>query len=206
MRLKPGLNRCQVFVGLATALGTSAFELFIGSAIAPALAQTADIPLYERPSYNNTCRSSGTGAITVYSTASQTQVVRQLQPYTRITLTGVLGQGVAQIQQPALGWVRTNTLLSSCNAVPDPGPGPGVPVGACYQVLPAEIQVRTAPYGGYLATVFTNERVYATIPPQRQTTPDGQVWLRAYYKGTVNLGWLAETGTNGLGLNLGRCN
>ncbi len=202
MTLKPGLNQCKFFVGLAAALGASSFELVVGGAIAPVLAQTPDIPLYERPSYNNTCRSSGTSAITLYSNASQTQVVRQLQPYTRVTLTGVLGQGIAQIQQPALGWVRTATLLANCDA----GPDPGTPVGTCYQVVPAEMQVRTTPYGAYLATVLANESVYATNPPQRQTTSDGRVWLRTYYKGTTNLGWIAETGTSGLGMNLRRCN
>lgn len=201
MTFKPGLNQFKFFVGLATALGAATFELLVGGAIAPVLAQPADIPLYERPSYNNTCRSSGTGAVTIYSNAAQTQVVRQLPPYTRITLTGVLGQGIAQIQQPALGWVRTATLLADCNA----GSNPGTPVGACYQIAPPEMLVRTAPNGVNLATVFMNERVYATNPPQRQTTSDGRVWLRIYYKGTTNLGWLAETGTRGLGLNLERC-
>lgn len=202
MTFKLSLKPYKFLVGLTATLGISTLELFSGAAIAPALAQTADIPLFERSGYNNTCRSSGATAITVYSSAAQMQVVRQLAPYTRITLTGVLGQGIAQIQQPALGWVRTATLLSNCEA----GPEPVNPIGACYQVIPAEMQVRTAPYGGYLATVFAGERVYTNNPPQRQTTPDGRVWLRTYYKGTTNLGWLAETGTNGLGLNLSRCN
>lgn len=166
------------------------------------IAQATDVQVFERPSYVNTCRNSGTSALTVYTSTGQTTVVRQLQPYTRITLTGVLGAGVAQIREPAVGWVRSATLLTNCDARPPVDPEP---VGQCYQVTQPELVVRAAPYGAILSSVVSGNRIYGTNPVQRQTTSDGRIWQRVYYRGTTNLGWVAETGTNGIGVNFVRC-
>ncbi|RMF63258.1 MAG: hypothetical protein D6742_18000 [Cyanobacteria bacterium J069] len=165
------------------------------------IAQAADVQVFERPSYVNTCRNSGTSTLAVYTSTGQTTVVRQLQPYTRITLTGVLGDGVAQIREPAVGWVRSATLLSNCDA----GPPPTDPVGQCYQVTQPELVVRSAPYGTILSSVLRGDRIYGTNPVQRQTTGDGRIWQRVYYRGTTTLGWVAETGTSGIGVNFVRC-
>lgn len=173
------------------------------SATDATLVAQADIPLFERSGYVGSCRSSGATAISVYTSTAQTAVVRQLQPYTRLTLTGVLGEGLAQISAPAVGWVRSATLLTNCDAGPGPGPEP---VGACYEVVPAELAVRSAPYGTAVAAVVRGNRVYAASPPQRQTTSDGRVWLNATYRqNPASTGWIAETGTGGVGRNLVAC-
>lgn len=163
-------------------------------------APRADLPLVERTTYVGVCRNSGTTALPVYNSSTLGQTVRTLEPYTRLTLTGVLGTGTAQISNPVLGWVRSATLLTNCDAGPDTGTR-----GACYQVAPAQLAVRTAPYGTVIASLAQNQRVYATNPPNRQTTSDGRVWLQVYYNQTSNLGWSAQTGTGGLGANLVSC-
>ncbi len=179
----------------APALGESAALL----ALAP-IAQAADVQVFERPSFVNTCRNSGASPLAVYTSTAQGTVVRQLQPYTRVTLTGVLGNGVVQIREPAVGWVRSATLLTNCDARP-----PVDPVGQCYQVTQPELIVRSAPYGTILSSVLSGDRIYGTNPVQRQTTSDGRIWQRVYYRGTTNLGWVAETGTGGIGINFVRC-
>jgi hypothetical protein len=166
------------------------------------IAQATDVQVFERPSYVNTCRNSGTSTLAVYTSTAQGTVVRQLPPYTRITLTGVLGDGVAQIREPAVGWVRSATLLTNCDARPPVDPDP---VGQCYQVTQPELVVRAVPYGAILSSVVSGNRIYGTNPIQRQTTSDGRIWQRVYYRGTTNLGWVAETGTGGIGLNFVRC-
>ncbi|MFQ3629087.1 MAG: hypothetical protein SNJ81_16120 [Cyanobacteriota bacterium] len=207
-------------VGMASLLGVSVLSPLAAPAIAtpPAspdaptlsesgdlfaqapIAQTTDVQVFERPSYVNTCRNSGANTLAVYTSTAQGTVVRQLQPYTRITLTGVLGDGIAQIREPAVGWVRSATLLTNCDARP-----PVDPVGQCYQVTQPELIVRSAPYGAILSSVLSGDRIYGTNPIQRQTTSDGRIWQRVYYRGTTNLGWVAETGTNGIGINFVRC-
>lgn len=206
--------------GVAGLLGTSVFAPLAAQAIAPStdsldesglkesagllaqapIAQATDVQVFERPSYVNTCRNSGANTLAVYTSTAQGTVVRQLQPYTRITLTGVLGDGVAQIREPAVGWVRSATLLTNCDARP-----PVDPVGQCYQVTQPELVVRSAPYGTILSSVLSGDRIYGTNPVQRQTTADGRIWQRVYYRGTTNLGWVAETGTGGIGINFVRC-
>ncbi|MBF2077333.1 MAG: hypothetical protein IGR76_02140 [Synechococcales cyanobacterium T60_A2020_003] len=78
-----------------------------------------DISLFERPSYIDQCRSSGATLLTVYKDSSLTLPFDDIEPYTQITLTGVLGEGVAQLEEP-LGWVRAATLLLNCDAGPNP--------------------------------------------------------------------------------------
>jgi len=168
------------------------------------LAQQADRPLVERPSYVNTCRNSGATALPVYTSSALTDTVGTLQPYTRITLTGVLGTGTAQVSGPISGWVRSATLLTDCNAGPTPDPDPSER-GACYQVVPSALTVRNAPYGDAIANALRNQRVYATVPPNRRTTADGRIWLQVFYNQTSNLGWVAQTGTGGAGANLANC-
>ncbi|BAU44469.1 hypothetical protein [Leptolyngbya sp. O-77] len=214
------LNYGGLVAGVAGLLGMSVLSPLTAQAIAPStdsadapslresadllaqapIAQATDVQVFERPSYVNTCRNSGASTLAVYTSTAQGTVVRQLPPYTRITLTGVLGDGVAQIREPAVGWVRSATLLTNCDARP-----PVDPVGQCYQVTQPELIVRSAPYGTILSSVLSGERIYGTNPVQRQTTADGRIWQRVYYRGTTNLGWVAETGTGGIGINFVRC-
>jgi len=198
--------RKSVVLGAMIALGMAIAPPFtsqpnVQAQTSPTPAPRADIPLIERPTYVGTCRSSGTTPLTVYASSSLNQAISTVQPYTRVVLTGVLGSGTAQIANPVTGWVRSATLLSDCNAVPDPG----VTRGICYQAIPSELAVRTAPYGSLVALLSQNQRVYTTTPPNRQTTVDGRVWLQVYYDQTNNLGWIAQTGTGGLGVNLLPC-
>lgn len=163
------------------------------------IAQQQDLPVVERPGFVNTCRSSGATAINAYLDSSQTRLLRSIQPYTRLTLSGVLGTGVAQIREPVTGWVPSATLLTNCDAQP-----PTTGRGQCYQPL-TELTVRSAPYGTPITAVSTASRVFATNPPQRQTTADGRRWLNVYYTPTTALGWIAETGTGGFGSNIRTC-
>lgn len=214
------LRNSGLAAGIASLLGVSVLSPLTVQAIAPPseslntpglresadllaqapIAQAADVQVFERPGFVNTCRNSGTSTLAVYTSTAQSTVVRQLQPYTRITLTGVLGDGVVQIREPAVGWVRSATLLTNCDARP-----PVDPVGQCYQVTQPELVVRSAPYGTILSSVLSGDRIYGTNPTQRQTTSDGRIWQRVYYRGTTNLGWVAETGTSGIGVNFVRC-
>jgi hypothetical protein len=160
-------------------------------------AARGDVPLYERPTYIGQCRSSGATLLTVYEDSSLTRPIDDIDPYTRITLTGVLGTGVAQVEEP-LGWVRAATLLLNCNASGDPDPDP---VGACFRVVPTSgLIAREAPggtaqtYQGQIDGPAGNSRVYGTVPPQRQTVSP-HIWQRVYYtslSGNERLGWVAE--------------
>lgn len=156
-----------------------------------------DLPLFERPSYIGQCRSSGATLLTVYEDSSLTRPVDDIEPYTRVTLTGVLGTGVAQLEDP-LGWVRAATLLTNCDAGEDPDPDP---VGACFRVVPTSgLIAREAPagaaqtYQGQTDGPAGNSRVYGTVPPQQQTASP-YTWQRVYYtslSGEERLGWVAE--------------
>ncbi|MGG6296250.1 hypothetical protein ACQ4M4_17815 [Leptolyngbya sp. AN02str] len=196
----------SVALGVVPALPALSSDFAPEAAIAPATEsfevaqQTGDIPVSERPSYVNTCRSSGASVLNVTLDSRQTRPLRQIQPYTRIVLSGVLAPGVAQIREPVAGWVPSATLLTNCDA----GPVTSNP-GQCYQVLADALQVRTAPYGDYRATVVRGTRVYAGNPPQRQTTSDGRRWLYVYDAPSTALGWLSESGSGGVGSNLGAC-
>jgi hypothetical protein len=66
--------------------------------------------------YIGQCRSSGKTPLKVYADTAKTQTVSELQPFTRVTLTGVLGEGIVQISQPSVGWVEAATLLTNCDA------------------------------------------------------------------------------------------
>jgi hypothetical protein len=81
-------------------------------------AQPTTVPLSEKASYIGTCRSIGVEALKVYADTAQTQEVSELPAFSKITLTGVLGQGIAQISQPAMGWVKTANLSTNCEARP----------------------------------------------------------------------------------------
>jgi hypothetical protein len=45
-------------------------------------------------------------------------VVTEVSPFSKLTLTGVLGEGIAQISQPSVGWVKAASLLTNCEARP----------------------------------------------------------------------------------------
>jgi hypothetical protein len=130
------------FAQMASGLGLSV-ACGLSGAIAPALAQTlaqtpvpppavtpdSDVPVVERPTFVGTCRSSGAATLPVFSTTAQGEKVGEVKPFTKIVLTGIVGQGLVQIREPRLGWVRTATLLANCDAkasaaTPTPTPAP----------------------------------------------------------------------------------
>lgn len=161
------------------------------------LAQAAgDVSVFERPSFINTCRSSGSTELVVYANTAQTQVVGRIPAFTRITLTGIVGSGVVQVRTPLVGWVRSATLLTNCDARPPAA-------DLCFQVTADELVVRDAPYGNVLTSVVRGDRVFSSNPPQRQTTSDGRIWIRVTVRGVT--GWIAESGTGGVGRNITPC-
>ncbi|WOD41506.1 SH3 domain-containing protein [Nodosilinea sp. E11] len=120
---------------------------------------------------------------------------------TRVSLTGVVVQGRAQIFLPSnfnglsssqpVGWVSAG-FLTGCGGSPPPT------ARACFRAnLP--LSVRTAPStnAGILANYTVGDTVYAsTNPPTRQTPGNGHTWLQVrIFDGSV--GWVTETSANG---------
>lgn len=188
----------QTFIRSVERVGAGVFgaiALALTSSVAPALSQQpGDITVFERPSYVGTCRGTEV-QLTVFADTSRTRTVGQVPAFSRVTLTGVVGLGLVQLQGPVVGWVDASQLKTNCNPQP--------PANVCFQVTADELLVRSAPYGTYLFSVFRGDRVFANRPPQRTTTADGRVWMRITSQSRT--GWLAETGTGGVGSNLTPC-
>ncbi len=201
----------------------------------PALAQATDTtPLNEKASYVGTCRSSGSDTVSVFADTAQSKPVGTLKPFTRIVLTGVLGSGIVQITDPLVGWIKTDTLLTNCEAkapgssapkptpapAPTPTPTPAPESGnatpaakACFLVVPKEgLAARETPNGKIQASKFGNDgplggsQVLTTDPVERTTAGD-RIWLKVTYdsaNGGKRTGWISEGVPNG-GKNIKGC-
>jgi hypothetical protein len=126
-----------------------------------------------------------------------------LQSSTRVTLTGVVSTGRAQVflgsgslssVQP-VGWVNAGNLGPCSSTLPA--------TRACFRA-DQELVVRSGPSIGSakVAGFKANDLVVAsTNPPTQQTTSDGRHWMQVrIYSGST--GWIARTGINGLGSNI----
>ena len=157
-----------------------------------------DVPLFERPSFINTCRNRGNTPLPIFSDSALSRNIGTLPALTRITLTGVLGTGIAQVRSGNLvGYVRSATLLTNCNPEPPPA-------DVCFQVVTNNLTLRAAPSstGAPITSLFSGDRIFAANPPRR-TNAETRTWLQVTFRG--NTGWVAETGANGIGRNVVPC-
>ena len=79
-------------------------------------AKPSSSKLYENVSYIGTCRSSGASPLNVFTNTALNRVVSELPAYTRVTLTGIIGEGIVQLREPVVGWAKSETLLTNCDA------------------------------------------------------------------------------------------
>lgn len=84
------------------------------------LAQTTE--LYERSDLIGACRVSS-NSLDVFADSDRTRRVLTLAPSIQMTLTGIVGDGIAEISYPARGWISTVTV-EACSDVPTPAPAP----------------------------------------------------------------------------------
>lgn len=84
------------------------------------LAQAQVQQLTERSDYVGACRKTTATALTIYEDSRLTKSVGTVQSNTVVTLTGVLGNGTAQIRVPSLGWIQSATLSTDCSSVEPP--------------------------------------------------------------------------------------
>lgn len=147
------------------------------------------------------CRYSP-NSLDVFADADRTQRLATIVPYTPLTLTGVVGTGIAEIRYPASGWIDTLTVEPCSDETPTPPPEPEPDGTACYRVL-TNVNVRTAPNVGApaLGYIGTGGIAYATTnPPTDFVSSDGRIWIEiADFFGET--GWIAITGPSGAGSN-----
>ena len=120
---------------------------------------------------------------------------------TRVSLTGVVVQGRAQIFLPGnfnglspsqpVAWVSAG-FLTACGGTPPPSGK------ACFRVnLPLQVRDTPSTSGGIIANYNVGDTAYAsTNPPTRRAPGDGHTWVQVMiFNGTR--GWIAETSANG---------
>lgn len=207
-------------LGLLGAIAcTASTALSIALSPTPSHAQTST--LSENVSFINTCRSSGNATLSVFADTAQTKPVGALTPFTRVTLTGLLGSGLAQIKTPLVGWVKTDTLLSNCDAkapgtpkpTPTPKPSDSPTAKACFVVIAKDgLAARETPNGKIQTSKGGNDgpvngsKVTTTDPVERTIIGD-RIWLKVTYdsaNGGTRTGWIAE-GIPNAGKNIKAC-
>lgn len=157
--------------------------------------------LTQRSDLIGACRYSP-NRLDVFAEAGQTERLLTIAPDTPVTLTGVVGTGIAEIRYPADGWISTLTL-ESCVDEDDPDPFPPPEQDACYRTL-TNVTVRTAPSvnARSLGYIRTGGIAYPTThPPNEAISSDGRTWIEI--DGFLgDDGWIAITGVNGTGSNV----
>lgn len=174
-------------------------------------APRATTALTERTDYIGACRRTNRSVEVFRDTAlSAVNRVGTFGPGTEVKLTGVVGNGVAQVYWPTtwpptgtisvVGWINS-AYLATCD-VP-------IELRACYRVN-ADLAVRTQPSvtAGTRGYAVAGTVVYATSnPPREQTSPSsspnfGRVWTEIAFQGSP--GWVSRTGQYGAGNNMTR--
>lgn len=120
---------------------------------------------------------------------------------TRVSLTGVVIQGRAQIFLPGnfnglspsqpVGWVNSG-FLTACGGSPSPSGR------ACFRInLPLQVRDTPSTNGVIIANYNAGDTAYAsTNPPTRRTPGDGHTWVQVIIFNGMR-GWIAETSANG---------
>lgn len=197
------LRKCA-FGAIRKAIPAGVALLSAGSlSVAPALAQETRA-LTENPSLIRGCRQLNR-ATEVFDNSTLGPIATRigtLQAGTQVSLTGATSPGRAQVflrsgnlssTQP-VGWINAS-VLTTCG---------GTPVArACFRA-DRELVVRSGPTAGSSAIAGYNigDTIFASAnPPTQQTAADGRVWTQVrIYNGSI--GWVARTGTSGLGNNI----
>ncbi|HEY9858467.1 MAG TPA: hypothetical protein V6D16_03100 [Candidatus Obscuribacterales bacterium] len=185
----------------------------------PAAAPAATTSLSERPDYIGTCRGT-TAAVNIYEDTQLTRRIGTVPARASVTLTGVLGNGIAQIRTPSVGWIQTTNLVTNCTGGDTGGnTGGNAQRGECRRLRDPDVDG-----AGYESLRF-GLRAYenpGTTPQTYQGSSDGPgkgarifltnpvqtngKWIRVFYtsvSGRERLGWIsAGTGTTN---NLANC-
>lgn len=172
--------------------------------------------LTERSDYVGVCRTTNATSVTLYEDSRLTRASGIVPANSKVTLTGVLGNNIAQIKTPLVGWVQSANLRVICgddNSGGNPVRGecrrlrdPDVD-GALYEDLRYGLRAYDNPGSG-LQTHLGNPdgpakgaRVFLTQPTQINNR-----WVRSFYNGrsgSERLGWISlGTGTRN---NLAYC-
>ncbi len=194
----------------STTLRKAAFAaaalLSVGSlSVAPALAQDTR-PLTENTNLIRACRQLNQ-ASEVFDNSMLGPLsnrIGSLPTGTRVTLTGVVAQGRAQVflSSGSLSSVQPVGWLNAGNLGPCAGTPPPPAAQACFRAN-SDLVVRPNPGSGNpIAGYNVGDNVVAsTNPPTQRTTSDGRIWMAVtIYGGST--GWIARTGPNGLGSNV----
>jgi hypothetical protein len=170
--------------------------------------------LSEQDNLIGACRVSSS-SVDVFADAARTRRLLTLAPNVHMTLTGVVGTGIAEIRYPAFGWVNTLSVepcLGTSAPIPAPAPAPAptpaptptptpITLQACYRVL-AAVNIRTGPNLNFpsVGQIGSGGIAYATTnPPTEVVAPDGRIWVEIEFLETI--GWLSRSGQGGSGVN-----
>jgi hypothetical protein len=184
--------------------------------------------LTERVDQIATCRGTAT-ALTVHKSSALNSAIGIVPANSSVTLTGVFGTGVVQIKAPLLGWIATNTLVTTCSAPP----GEGLPAdidtnprycrrlrsaevdGSAYADLNTGLVARDTANGAFQYVGNSNQTdgpAKAAIVrfPGRVTDLEdagGRRWIHVKYTsmmGTPRVGWIPN-GPAGVNRNVAAC-
>lgn len=158
--------------------------------------------LTQRSDLIGACRYSPE-SLDVFEDAGRVRRLLTIVPDTPVTLTGVVGNGIAEIRHPANGWISTLTVEPcSGETTPSPSLAPDDEV-ACYRTL-TNVTVRTQPSRNARALGYIQAGgiAYPTAqPPNEAISGDGRIWIEIdNFLGSD--GWIAITGANGMGSNV----
>lgn len=194
------------------------------------IAQATPVQITERPNFINTCRGSGSTGLTVYEDAALSRAIDSIQANTIVTLTGLVGPGIAQIKSPEVGWVRASTLTTDCGnetPVTDATLPPDIDTnrlycrrlrdssrdGQAYRDLDQGLIAYNNPGVGqqnYLGSPDGPARasiVRITRTPPETQIYDGKSWIRVKYTGVsgqARVGWVTN-GPVGSNRNFANC-
>ena len=184
--------------------------------------------LTERVDQIDTCRSTAT-ALTVHKSSTLNRAIGMVPESSSVTLTGIFGTGVVQIKTPLLGWIATNTLVTTCNAPPDAGLPADIDTnprycrrlrsaevdGSAYADLNTGLVARDTANGAFQYVGDSNQTDGPTKAaivrfPGRVTDLEdagGRRWIHVKYTsmmGTPRVGWIPN-GPAGVNRNVAAC-
>ncbi|HIK13999.1 MAG TPA: hypothetical protein IGS53_01655 [Leptolyngbyaceae cyanobacterium M33_DOE_097] len=178
--------------------------------------------LSENSSYVGACRQTR-ASTPVFEDARLTKSAGAIAPGTQVTLTGVVGSGIAQIKVPEIGWVEAANLQTNCDPSPPsedllPGDIDTNPTycrrlrssaidGPQYRYLDAGLVAFDQPggllqqYQGQPDGPGRGATVRLTKSPAQIAVYGDRDWIRVKYTsraGTQRLGWISLGSTGGL--------
>ncbi len=210
---------------LALALALAGGQPLVAIAGTPATFQLAQAAISERTDLINACRITG-AAVTLYADTALTRSIGSVTVNSSVSLTGIVGSGIAQIKAPVVGWISA-VNLKTCGD----GPGAGLPSdidtnpvycrrlrnsivdGPDYKDLDAGLVAREVPNGAIQTYQGSPDgpgggsvvRITATTPESQNY--DGRTWVKVRYTGVSGgkrVGWVSN-GPIGTARNLAGC-